>query len=157
MDCNLPGSSVHGIFQARVLEWVVISFSRGSSWLRDWTLQCLLHCRQTLYCLSHQGSPVNNKRQGESPPNPHPGEQLSHFLKLKKIAVPSSLLLPTFPKLISGMMTAQKFGSLLSAQQPTPTVGKTHRDGAAQSSIMQKRGHCFLGDFGQLKMYPEKI
>ena len=31
MDCSLPGSSVHGIFQARVLEWGVISFSRGSS------------------------------------------------------------------------------------------------------------------------------
>ena len=29
MDCSLPGSSVHGIFQARVLEWVAISFSRG--------------------------------------------------------------------------------------------------------------------------------
>ena len=37
MDCSLPGSSVHGIFQARVLEWVAISFSRGSSWPRDWT------------------------------------------------------------------------------------------------------------------------
>ena len=37
MDCSLPGSSVHGIFQARVREWVAISFSRGSSWLRDWT------------------------------------------------------------------------------------------------------------------------
>ena len=30
MDCGLPGSSVHGIFQARALEWVAISFSRGS-------------------------------------------------------------------------------------------------------------------------------
>jgi len=28
MDCSLPGSSVHGIFQARVLKWVAISFSR---------------------------------------------------------------------------------------------------------------------------------
>ena len=37
MDCRLPGSSVHVIFQARVLEWVAISFSRGSSRLRDWT------------------------------------------------------------------------------------------------------------------------
>ena len=37
MDCSPPGSSVHGILQARVLEWVAISFSRGSSWLRDWT------------------------------------------------------------------------------------------------------------------------
>ena len=31
VDCNLPGSSIHGIFQARILEWVAISFSRGSS------------------------------------------------------------------------------------------------------------------------------
>ena len=37
MDCSPPGSSVHGIFQARVLEWVAISFSRGSSQTRDWT------------------------------------------------------------------------------------------------------------------------
>ena len=37
MDCSLPGFSVHGIFQARVLEWAVISFSRGSSQLRDQT------------------------------------------------------------------------------------------------------------------------
>ena len=37
MDCNLPGSSVHGIFQAKVLEWVAISFSRGSSQPRDQT------------------------------------------------------------------------------------------------------------------------
>ena len=38
MDCSLPGSSVHGILQARILEWAAISFSRGASWLRDWTL-----------------------------------------------------------------------------------------------------------------------
>ena len=38
MNCSLPRSSIHGIFQARVLEWVAISFSRGSSWPRDWTL-----------------------------------------------------------------------------------------------------------------------
>ena len=37
MDCSLPGSSVHGIFQARRLEWVAISFSRVSSPHRDWT------------------------------------------------------------------------------------------------------------------------
>ena len=37
MDCSLPGSSVHGIFQARVLEWVAVSFSRGSSQPRDRT------------------------------------------------------------------------------------------------------------------------
>ena len=50
MDCNLLGTSVHGIFQARILEWVTISYSRGSSRLRDWTcVSCigrliLYHC-----------------------------------------------------------------------------------------------------------------
>ena len=37
MDCSLPGSSIHGIFQARILEWVAISFSRESSRPRVWT------------------------------------------------------------------------------------------------------------------------
>ena len=37
MDCSPPGSSVHGIFQARILEWVAISFSRGSSRPRNQT------------------------------------------------------------------------------------------------------------------------
>ena len=37
MDCSPPGSSVHGILQARVLEWVAISFSRGYSQPRGWT------------------------------------------------------------------------------------------------------------------------
>ena len=37
MDGNLPGSMVHGIFQARLLEWAAISFSRGSSQPRDRT------------------------------------------------------------------------------------------------------------------------
>ena len=37
MDCSLPDSSVHGILQARILEWVAIPSSRWSSQLRDWT------------------------------------------------------------------------------------------------------------------------
>ena len=37
MDCSLPGSSVHGISQARILEWVAIFSSRGSSHPRDRT------------------------------------------------------------------------------------------------------------------------
>ena len=56
MDCSPPGSSVHGISQARILEWVAIPFSKGSSWPRDSNLD-LPHCRQILYHLSHQGSP----------------------------------------------------------------------------------------------------
>ena len=37
LECSLPGSSVHGILQARILEWIAMLFSRGSSWPRDWT------------------------------------------------------------------------------------------------------------------------
>ena len=37
MDCSLPGSFVHGILQSRILEWVAMSSSRGSSWPRDQT------------------------------------------------------------------------------------------------------------------------
>ena len=48
MDCSPPGSSVHGILQTRILEWVAISFSKGSSWPRDRTcISCI--CRRILY------------------------------------------------------------------------------------------------------------
>ena len=56
MGCSPPDSSVHGILQSRRLEWVAISFlweifpTQGSN-------PCLLHCRQILCPLSHQGSP----------------------------------------------------------------------------------------------------
>ena len=50
-------SSVHGILQARILEWVAIPFSRGSSWPRDRTWVSHLAGR-LLHCLNHQGSPL---------------------------------------------------------------------------------------------------
>ena len=53
MDRSLPDSSVHGILQARVLEWVAISFSRGISLTQGSNLG-LPHCRQILYPLSYQ-------------------------------------------------------------------------------------------------------
>ena len=51
MDSSPPGSSVHGIVQARILEWVAISFSRGSSWPRVLTCVSCVFCidRWTLY------------------------------------------------------------------------------------------------------------
>ena len=50
-DCSLADSSVHGILQARTVEWVTISSSRGSSWPRDWTRILWVFCigRQILY------------------------------------------------------------------------------------------------------------
>ena len=44
IDCGPPGSSVHGIIQARMLECIAISFSRGSSWPRDWTHVSYVFC-----------------------------------------------------------------------------------------------------------------
>ena len=47
-QCSPPGSSVHGILQIRMLEWVAISFSKGSSRPRDWTCASCIS-RQILY------------------------------------------------------------------------------------------------------------
>ena len=57
MDCSQPGSSVHGILQAIILEWVATPSSRASSQSTDGN-PGLLHCRQSLYHLSHQGNPI---------------------------------------------------------------------------------------------------
>ena len=59
MDCSPPGSSIHGILQARILEWVAILFSRGSSQPRDRTQVSHIAggCRRILYHLSHHGGP----------------------------------------------------------------------------------------------------
>ena len=67
MDCSLPGFSVHGILQARTLEWVAMPSSRGSSLSRDQTCISYVSCigRHVLYCYGHLGNPncellVNN-------------------------------------------------------------------------------------------------
>ena len=51
MDYSPPGSSVHGILQARILEWVAMPFSKGSSWPRSWTHVFFVYCigRRVLY------------------------------------------------------------------------------------------------------------
>ena len=56
MDCILLGSSIHGILQARVLQWVAISYSRGIFPTQGLT-PSLPYCRQILCCLSHQEAP----------------------------------------------------------------------------------------------------
>ena len=54
--CDPKDYTVHGILQARILEWVAFPFSRGSSQPRDQTQ--VPHCKQILYQLSHKGSPT---------------------------------------------------------------------------------------------------
>ena len=65
MDCSPPGSSVHGILQARILEWVAMSSSRGSSQIRDQNcISCISRQINIICCQLHtlQAShSLNNK------------------------------------------------------------------------------------------------
>ena len=65
MACSSPVPSVHGISQARKLEWVAISFSRGSSQPRDQTSVSYISRtgRRILYQLCHLGSPLHSYQQ----------------------------------------------------------------------------------------------
>ena len=55
-----PGSSVHGILQARILEWVAMPFSRGSSQLRDWNHFSYVSCIDWLFTTESPGSVFKN-------------------------------------------------------------------------------------------------
>ena len=64
MDWSPPGSPVHGVLQARILEWVAVPSSRGSSWPRDWTRISYVSCigRWVLYHWRHLGSLLIEKK-----------------------------------------------------------------------------------------------
>ena len=59
--CDPVDYTVHGILQARILEWVAVPFSRGSSQPTQGSNPSLPHCRRILYYLSHKGSPQGCK------------------------------------------------------------------------------------------------
>ena len=77
MDYSPPGSSIHRIFQARILVWVAIPFSR-EIFPTQRLNPGLLHCRQILYCQSHQGSPYFNIIKAK-----YDKSQLTSFSKVK--------------------------------------------------------------------------
>jgi len=57
-ECSLPDLTAHGILQARILEWVVILSLLQEIFTTQGLNSGLLHCRQILYHLSHQGNPI---------------------------------------------------------------------------------------------------
>ena len=68
MDCSLLGSSVHGIFPARVLEWVAISFSRGFSQPRDRTqVSCIAGRRFTIWATREVPNHMKEGKRGWVP------------------------------------------------------------------------------------------
>ena len=89
MDCSLPGSSVHGIFQARVLELVAISFSRGSSQPRD---------RTRVSCIADA--------LPSEPPHLHPcNNKCFAFIDQWQLVSPQcAQLIPVTPELIEAMV-----------------------------------------------------
>ena len=90
-DCSPPGSSVHGIFQARILEWVAFPFSRGSSRLRDGT---------QVSCIAVDS--LLSEPPGEPPfPLLHPKQQPSEeHLCFVLVCPPSLLSLPSKENLV---------------------------------------------------------
>ena len=86
MDYSLPGSSVHGIFQARILEWVAISSSRGTSQCRN-QIQASQGLNQSLWHLLHW--------QADSLPLAPPGKPwLNIHQRLVKTFTYSTLIIP---------------------------------------------------------------
>ena len=85
VDCSPPDSSVHGTLQARILEWVAISFSRGSSQPRDWTRVSRIAGRRFNHWATREAHPSG------------PTLNILLFVKpsdsLGQLATPSSLLL----------------------------------------------------------------
>ena len=97
MDCSPPGSSVHGILQARILEWVAISFSRESSWPREIThVSCIAGRWSGSLLLSHWGSPRTNFKDSAWPWNLLKGKKeeiilVNHWVR-KSDSSPSPIL-----------------------------------------------------------------
>ena len=96
MDCSLQGSSLHGILQARVLEWVAISFSRGSSqprdriWVRDWTRSEIEHASPAF-----QADALTSEPPGKAP-SKSMAVNLYAYLWVPKSDISFSMILYTF-------------------------------------------------------------
>ena len=83
-SCSPPGSSVHGISQARILEWVAMPSYRGSSWPRNWSCVFHIFCigRRVLYPWRHLGSPIE---RGRSLNHRHGLVMVEHLAPVKEL------------------------------------------------------------------------
>ena len=79
MDCSLPGSSIHGILQARILEWIAISFSRGS-------FQIAATAAKSLQSYPTLCDPID----GSPPDSPLPGILQARTLEWVAISFPNA-------------------------------------------------------------------
>ena len=123
MDCSPPGSSVHGILQARILDWLAISFSRGSSRPSDWTqVSCI--AGDTLP-LSHQGSPIYIHTHTHTHTHTHNYTQISTWGVLSFILTSWSIIywsiLPyILTCLLLTQMMSEKWKEFINSPLPIP-------------------------------------
>ena len=110
--CSPPGSSVHGILKARILEWIAIHFSRGSSWPRDQTWVSYISKFFTIW--AYQGSPVSGTKSS-LPSKAAKGFYWSHSFLLLHITIRWHLFV-LFPSVIPIPSIAHK----------TPKLGQIH-------------------------------
>ena len=77
MDCSPPGSSVHGILQTRIVEWVAIPFSRGSSRPRDQTQVYCIAGRFFTIWATREAPTITERLEKRTE------ERYKHYLKMK--------------------------------------------------------------------------
>ena len=98
MDCSPPGSSVHGISQARILEWVAISFSRGSSriWDRTWCPVSPALAGRFYHWATWEARGLIKTQIAEPRPHPTPtvvgGPENLHFEQIPTVVGPGTTL-----------------------------------------------------------------
>ena len=118
MDCSPPGSSVHGILQARILEWVVIAFSRGSSPFRDGTRVSCIGTGEAKQPKSHAGrvsevslaSPALSSDGSTHPPLQHSHCLGSTWKRPFRLLLPPLFQLPRTPALWGPPLPALSVG-----------------------------------------------
>ena len=125
MDCSPPGSSVHGISQARILEWVAIPFSRGSSRPRVWTWVSCIAGR--FFTVSHQTWESNAGSSSLTPYALHPCLLLSTTLLARgeSSGTPGAGSTSLHCKLHS--LSPQIVSIIWSSNFPVPLAGSPHR------------------------------
>ena len=117
MDCDLPGSSVHGILQARILEWVAMPSSKGSSWPRDRTHVFRIAGRFFTQ-LCHLGSP--------------------NFLPTLRLYMLSLLQLHWF----LGWFSTPQASRTASQQALSPLLSQSHQEGPSHCTMLQLAFPC---------------
>ena len=128
MDCGPPGSSVHGILQARILEWVAMPSSRGSFWLKDWTrvsyISCTgrwvlyhQHCMGILNICQHMANSLHCPAETNFVNQLFSSKKKRETLKKNVIAY---LIYPNF--YILSLFRTENFGIILDSSFSMPTL-----------------------------------